>query len=464
MAAELARLFPKGLKHEEAERREQRHPPPFRFVPDKIKEKEEGDENLLKLISVELAPSSTMKVVPHSFTNVENFLLYQGQHDYILSQQEAKPKWITLSLVLNDTEIKVAALTLLSADVITTKEKKSLERLKETQDSIALKMNAIIVKAFNLYQQMSSPALRVEWDDIVDEICFTKDWLNDEGVKSPVERGQTWATLTKCKRAHLLTVCDEDAAERWYTYRTVTIKKPFRLSIKPFWKRVKELDDKAPNLPCLKDTANCPMDVTRANVSMTGFEMCTLLMRVISHEIADEYDCLHDSVPTDPKKLVKELTKIETKLKSSSKSATDSRNRSQPGAPTETGTQKEKRPRKGGGPGMAQPIPRKVLKPPRKDTGMLCALCDKYGGAAKSHTTPHCKRWTGAGKDHPEWRGRTAKNLNVHGQEDDIKSLMAQQLEFNASIMKSVNKLSKKKKRKSKRSSRYSSSDSSDSD
>jgi hypothetical protein len=188
-------------------------------------------------------------------------------------------------------------------------------------------------------------------------------------------------------------------------------------------------------------------------------------MRVVSHEITDAYECLRDAVPTDPKKLVKELTKIEAKLKSSAKTATDARNRAQPGALIETGTRKDKRPKSNGsGPGMAQPIPRKAPKPSR-DTGMLCALCDKYGGAAKSHTTPHCKRWTGAGKNHPEWRGRTGpKDLNVHHGEDDIKSLMAQQLEFNASIMKSVNKLSKKKKRKSKRSSRYSSSDSSDSD
>ena len=89
MAAKLARLFPKGLKHKEAKHREQRYPPPFCFIPNKIKEKEDRDENLLKSISVELAPKSTMKVVPHSFANVENFMLYQGQHTYILNQQEA---------------------------------------------------------------------------------------------------------------------------------------------------------------------------------------------------------------------------------------------------------------------------------------------------------------------------------------------------------------------------------------
>ena len=119
VTAELARLFPKGLKHKEAKRREQRHSPPFCFVPDKIKEKEDEDENLLKSILVELAPKSTMKVVPNFFTNVKNFLLYQGQHDYILNQQKAKPKWRTLSPVLNDAEIKMAALLLISAEVIT---------------------------------------------------------------------------------------------------------------------------------------------------------------------------------------------------------------------------------------------------------------------------------------------------------------------------------------------------------
>ena len=53
------------------------------------------------------------------------------------------------------------------------------------------------------------------------------------------------------------------------------------------------------------------MDVPAANVSMTGFEMCTLLMHVVSGEIADEYDCLHDSVLTNTEKLVKELTTLE---------------------------------------------------------------------------------------------------------------------------------------------------------
>ena len=107
MATELACLFPKGLKHKEAERQTQRHPFPFHFVSDKIKQEEGGGDTLHKTIMVKLAPKSTMKVVPHTFSNVRNFLLHKGNNDYILNKHEAKPKSTTLSLMLDDTEVKV---------------------------------------------------------------------------------------------------------------------------------------------------------------------------------------------------------------------------------------------------------------------------------------------------------------------------------------------------------------------
>ena len=236
------------------------------------------------------------------------------------------PTWTNLNLVRNDAQVKVTVL--LANSKVETNISKTLKNLNDLHDSIVLNMNAVIVKAFKLDQQMSSPTLRTKWDEIVKDIYFTKGWLNDKGDKSTVVRGQTWGTRVQCKRVHLLTVYDKDAAEHWHLYSTVMIRKHC-LAITPFWKRVRELDDKAPKLPCLKDTENCPMDVPATNVSMTGFEMCTLLVLVVSDTIADEYTYLHYSVPTQPKKLVKELTKIENKLKNSTKSASDLRERGQ---------------------------------------------------------------------------------------------------------------------------------------
>jgi hypothetical protein len=142
-------------------------------VPDKTKVKEDGDGCLLKLISVKLAPKSTMKVVPHTFTNSKNFLLYQIQHNYTLHQQETQPKWIPLNLVLNDTEVRFAAINANSEDVTNTTNY-TLKKLEDLHGYFALKMNVVVVKAFSPYQQMSSPALLVEWGKILEEICLTK--------------------------------------------------------------------------------------------------------------------------------------------------------------------------------------------------------------------------------------------------------------------------------------------------
>ena len=113
MIANLAREFPRDLKHLEAERRVPRQPPPFRFVPDRapvinVDDGELSDKQ--KPIEVELAEKTTTKVVPHTFSNVENFLKHQKHHDYILSQQKAKTKWEGFVKIALDCKGKIASI------------------------------------------------------------------------------------------------------------------------------------------------------------------------------------------------------------------------------------------------------------------------------------------------------------------------------------------------------------------
>jgi len=465
MISNLARDFHKDLKHHEAERRVPRHQPPFRFVPDRIVVAKDDDGELSekpKPIEVELAEKTTTKVSPHIFSNVENFLKHQKQHDYILLQQKAKSKWEGLVKVAVDCENKIANIDAATANQA---DKKKLKDLETLANKVTLQASALVVKAFNLYQQMSAPALRVEWNDIVQDECFSTGWIMPDGSESTVTRGQTWETLAKCKRDHLLTWCEQDAAERWKTYVNQNLKKPQRLAIKPFHKRLKELDDLVPDLPCLKDEDDCPSEVTRANVSMTGFEMCTLLMRLVTDEVAEEYDVLHPKVPIDPKKLVKELEKIERKLKYYIPKPADSRDKNQSGTPNGARIPAKNKRTRNGDAAKHDRIPRKPPKAPAKDTGKFCSLCDKYGGVKHSHNTNDCKRWTNNGKDHPEWRGRTATSHNNNFNNEVIKSLMAQQTELSNKLLNQVNKLKKKKRsRKRRNGNRYDDSSSSDSD
>ena len=305
------------MKRSLAERGKGRHDPPLHFAPSKVPETAEGEEDNTKSITVELTKETTIKVKPYIHTNTEHFLLYQKNHGYILSQQDAKPNWDKLDKLQVQAQADADALstTARSADLrLAAKEKKNRKRLLDLVDTLKLRKSAVVSKAFTLYQQMSGTALRAEWDDIVQDHCFKVGWPMPDGTPATQERGQDWTTLAKCKRLHLLTVCDIDASERNDQYMEVTLRKPPSLPIKIFYKRVKEMDELATMLPCLKDQPDCPSEVVRRNVPMTNFGMCNLLMRNVSENIKNKYHCLHDQVPTDPKKLVEQLTRIEKKL------------------------------------------------------------------------------------------------------------------------------------------------------
>ena len=84
MSADIRRLFPEGLKPSLCERGKPRHEPPLRFAPPALPSAEEGEDDYNKTISVELSEKTTTKIVPHVFRTVEDFLVYQKQHDYVL--------------------------------------------------------------------------------------------------------------------------------------------------------------------------------------------------------------------------------------------------------------------------------------------------------------------------------------------------------------------------------------------
>jgi len=232
--------------------------------------------------------------------------------------------------------------------------------------------------------------------------------------------------------------------------------------VKPFAKHIKEMSNLQSSLPCLKDQPDCPPEVERANVQLSPFAMCSLIMRNVSVQMEDEYNCIHNTVPTNPKKLVEQLTKIETKLSSSAvKVTTNADERKRQADDPQRSRSEKKRAKaeaaaKAGGKGLRhEPIPRK----PFVKGQTSCKLCAEYGGASNTHKTAQCKKFIPGGKPHPEWKGGRTANINVHQGSDN--QLMAQQLEFQKKMMKQMSKLSEKKKSKKKKRRRDSYSDSS---
>ena len=106
-----------------------------------------------KTITVDLDGDTTTKIVPHLFFDIENFLKMQVNHRYILSQQGAVVKWDNLKLIHEQKKTEIEAVTL----PFSNKGLKKLAHLKELQGTVQDRMDALVAKAFNLYQLMQAP-------------------------------------------------------------------------------------------------------------------------------------------------------------------------------------------------------------------------------------------------------------------------------------------------------------------
>ena len=121
MSAELQRLFPDGLKATDSERFKPRQPPAIPFLLKALPSSSElGDDTTIKTITVELNNKTTTKVEPYIFKDVESFLAYQAEHDYIFPQQGARVNWDKLEKIRVNTLTKLGAI---SANTINKEEK-----------------------------------------------------------------------------------------------------------------------------------------------------------------------------------------------------------------------------------------------------------------------------------------------------------------------------------------------------
>ena len=89
-----------------------------------------------------------------------------------------------------------------------------------------------------------------------------------DGKASLEERGREWEMLQAYLHIHLLTVYMPDSTERHHQYMNLMVRKSWLMTIKTFYKRLKEFDALAHMLPCLKYDPDCPPEIIRMNVPL----------------------------------------------------------------------------------------------------------------------------------------------------------------------------------------------------
>ena len=99
-----------------------------------------------------------------------------------------------------------------------------------------------VQRAFELFEFILREDASERWREITIRVCDDNDWVNEEGNKQTTKRGQTWVTLSACRREFMLQIFAKDAAEQQDYYRQFCIRKrPRRIKLRPFVRRLLSL-------------------------------------------------------------------------------------------------------------------------------------------------------------------------------------------------------------------------------
>ena len=287
---------------------------------------------------------------------------------------------------------------------------------------------------------------RISWEKIVEQHIDKSPWTDLKGKKRIKVLGKSEKAFRLCVTRHLLTVFEEDAAERQKYYISNIIKKPQRVTVRAFFTRVEQLNSYIKLLPSVFYSPKAT-EFTKPAEPFDEAELAVMLLRMCPESWQNQYELTQTTVPQDTRRLLVVLENIEKAVGTSSTVPT-AKVQTTSAAP---GKSKKRK-------GMSSAADR-IPKKPRVEKN--CALCLKYGGAHTTHSTGKCSKYKKDGSHKQGWGKKSAKPNGKSKRADG--NAFSQMMDRLSKIEKAVKKggkspSSRKKKRY------YSSSSESDSE
>jgi hypothetical protein len=113
-----------------------------------------------------------------------------------------------------------------------------LEKAKQAQETAQGTMTAAANLMFTFYLNLLSPKSKYPWNKIVDEQMESDPFVNLQGVSMEGPRGMSCKPFTDCVVFQLLTAFPINAAEQEKYYISNVLKKPQRVNVHQFVRRV----------------------------------------------------------------------------------------------------------------------------------------------------------------------------------------------------------------------------------
>jgi hypothetical protein len=285
----LAKSVPEGLNPQECERTKLREPPPVPYIPEKDKVQEEV-VNLQKLqIKTSLEKDTTLNFpVWHKNGKREAFLMHvmavldtMKKHGHFNDYNRAQKAYEDAEKAAELAEAGLALLEETSAGMTSKCKKKvlvkakeatkealakahdtkpeakgaveatnetedlmkdgfqaDLEKAKQARETAQGAMTAAMNLMFMFYSNLLSPKSKYTWNKILVKQMESNPFVNLQGVSLEGPRGMPCDSFNDCVMFHLLTAFPINAAEQEKYYILNVLKKPQRINVRQFVRRV----------------------------------------------------------------------------------------------------------------------------------------------------------------------------------------------------------------------------------
>ena len=264
------------------------------------------------------------------------------------------------------------------------RRKKMKRRMTRSQKLITKQVE----KAFDLQNSLFSVEQRVNFQKIMREVCYQS--YEDEDGDLVIPRGITWESFRIARVEYMLTVCKKDAAEQQRYYLMWAVQKPYGLPYRTFQARMLTINSYLPLLPCLKDSDMATDATVRMNVSISEHDMANLLLRACNAEWEAQWTLVNTYLPSSMRGFLSKMEAIEQVMETQSiprrhrlTNGNQGSDKATSSKSTSKGRQKE---------GNSNTEKQKH-----------CQLCQENGGAAHTHNTQDCRRYTKEGKERPDF-------------------------------------------------------------
>jgi hypothetical protein len=256
-----------------------------------------------------------------------------------------------------------------------------LEKAKQAQSTAKCAMTATASKMFTFYSNLLSLESKYSWNKIVGKQTESDPYVNLQGDSLEGPRGMSCKLFNDCVMFHLLTAFPINAAEQEKYYISNVLKKPQRINIRQFVRRVEQLNAYIAQMPCLYYSPNANVSTKPENVPFTEAELGAHVLRMCHLQWQDQYNMNEKGMTLMDMHLLLTLLEAIKHICTYEKGKSDSFEKSDKSSIK--GEQGKKRP----GTNSTARVPKKVCFEKH------CNLCKKHGGAYTTHNNRDCPRF-----------------------------------------------------------------------